>query len=458
MNDVREDKNKRYSVGGEIMVKMIEKIKNLQGVCGLVTIMVIIAIVVGSGLGYAPLHAKEPVTLKFWNDKIGWTSVYEELFKDFTKETGIRVEVTGFYDIEGYIGTIKTLVGKPDCPDVFTWWSGKTMEELAETGKLMDVGFAYEANPGVSKSAMDALSYKGVAYGIPFNGVLTWPIVYDRWCFAKIGAQPPKTWNDFLDICEKLKAAGITPFANGWASWQGFIFPDEIAIRLYPDWYERLNSGKASYTDPEMKEALQIIIDMNKKGYFGDPNYVLTLASPTEVPTSIRMLARHEAAMLYYGEWITGFLKAEGYEDWGMFMLPNINPALEVQSATLEIGPLLANKGTMHLEEVKKLLKWLLSPKAIQKLCQMQNWVPWNIECSKEFLPLSIRKLHEDLEKRGYRYLLRYWEAAPTKEFDVRGKFISVAQEILVHPEKLDALLAEVQEVNRSYWEKYGPK
>jgi len=289
------------------------------------------------------------------------------LFKDFTEKTGIRVEVTGFYDIEGYIGTIKTLVGKPDCPDVFTWWSGKTMEELAETGGLMDVGFAYEANPGVPKSAMDALSYKGVAYGIPFTGILTWPIVYDKSSFAKIGVQPPKTWDEFLEICEKLKAAGITPFANGWASWQGFIFPNEIAIRLYPDWYERLNAGKASYTDPEMKEVFQIIIDMNKKGYFGDPNYVLTLASPTEVPTSIRMLARDEAAMLYYGEWITGFLKAEGYEGWGMFMLPNINPAIEVQSATLEIGPLLANKGTMHPEEVKKLLEWLLSPEAVER-------------------------------------------------------------------------------------------
>ena len=433
--------------------------KNAQHICSSVIVAVIITVTIAVGLSVTtPLYAKEPVVLKMWNDKIGWTSQYEKLFKDFTEKTGIKVEVTGFYDIEGYIGTVKTLVGKPDCPDVFTWWSGKTMEELAETGGLMDVGFAYEANPGVSKSTMDALSYKGVAYGIPFTGVLTWPIVYDKQSFAKAGCEPPKTWDEFLKVCEKLKAVGITPFANGWASWQGFIFPDEIAIRLYPDWYEKLNAGKASYTDPEMKRVFQIIIDMNKKGYFGDPNYVLTLASPTEVPTSIRMLANHKAAMLYYGEWITGFLKAKGYEDWGMFMLPNIDPTIEKQSCTLEIGPLLANKGTKHPEEVRKLLKWLLSPEAVEKLCKMQNWVPWNKECSKEFLPLSIRKMHENLEKKGYRYLLRYWEAAPTKEFDVRGKLISAAQEILVHPEKLDTLLAGVQEANKSYWEKYGSK
>jgi len=444
------------------MTKIMNMIKNVQSIRSSVIATIIIVVTIGVGLsvgyGTTPSYAKKPVTLKMWNDKIGWTSVYEKLFKDFTKETGINVEVTGYYDIEGYIGTIKTLVGKPECPDVFTWWSGKTMEELAETGELMNTGFAYEANPGVPKSAMDSLSYKGVAYGIPFNGVLTWPIVYDKLSFAKAGCVPPKTWDEFLKVCEKLKTAGITPFANGWANWQGFIFPDEIAIRLYPDWYEKLNAGKASYTDPEMKEVFQIIIDLNKKGYFGDPNYVVTLISPTEVPTTIRMLANHEAAMLYYGEWITGFLKAEGYEDWGMFMLPNIDPTIKKQSCTLEIGPLLANKGTTYPEEVKKLLKWLLSPEAIEKLCRMQNWVPWNTECSMEFLPLAIRKMHEDLEAKGYRYLLRYWEAAPTKEFDVRGKFISVAQELLVHPEKLDTLLAEVQEANKSYWEKYGSK
>jgi len=434
-------------------------IKNVQGVCSsvIVTTIIAVTIVVGLSVGTS-LYAKESVTLKMWNDKIGWTSQYEKLFKDFTEKTGIKVEVTGYYDIEGYIGTIKTLVGKPECPDVFTWWSGKTMEELAETGGLMNMGFAYEANPGVPKSAMDSLSYKGVAYGIPFTGILTWPIVYDRRSFAKAGCEPPKTWDEFLKVCEKLKAAGITPFANGWASWQGFIFPDEIAIRLYPDWYEKLNAGKASYTDPEMKEVFQIIIDMNKKGYFGDPNYRLTLNSPTEVPTSIRMLANHEAAMLYYGEWITGFLKSEGYEDWGMFILPNIDPTIEEQSCTLEIGPLLANKDTTHPEEVKKLLKWLLSPEAIDKLCRMQLWVPWNKECSKEYLPSATRKLWDDLEAKGYRFLLRYWESAPTKEFDIRGKLISAAQEILAYPERLDTLMKELEKVNKSYWKKYGFK
>jgi len=29
---------------------------------------------------------------------------------------------------------------------------------------------------------------------------------------------------------------------------------------------------------------------------------------------------------------------------------------------------------------------------------------------------------------------------------------------MLVHPEELDTLLAEVQEANKSYWEKYGSK
>jgi len=63
------------------MTRIMNMIKNVQGVCSsvIVTIVIAVTIVVGLSVGYGttPSYAKKPVTLKFWNDKIGWTSVYE---------------------------------------------------------------------------------------------------------------------------------------------------------------------------------------------------------------------------------------------------------------------------------------------------------------------------------------------------------------------------------------------
>jgi len=402
-----------------------------------------------------PTPTKPKVTLRFWCDKIGWVPKYKELFKEFEQKTGIKVEVTGYYDIDAYIATIKTLGGGPEAPDVFTWWTGKTLEELIGMGILMDVSPAWDANPGYMKSLRDMVTYNGKTYAV-VNCPNNWVVVYDKSCFEKIGAKPPKTWDEFLKICEDLKKAGIIPFANGWASWQGFIFPTEILVRMYPDYYEDLNAGKASYTDPRMKEALQLMADMGKKGYFGDIDYVLSLASPTEVPTSIKMLAEDKAAMIYYGDWIASFLKAEGYTDWGMFILPNINPKLEKQSLIIELGPIVANKGTPHPEETMEFLKWWMSPETIEKWCKAMDFVPWNEKVSTAFLPEPIQNILKIVAETKPRAILRYWEAAPTKEFNVRDKFISAAQEILKHPEKIDSLMAEVEELNKAYWAKYG--
>ena len=78
------------------MTKIMNMMKNVQGVCSsvIVTTIIAVTIVVGLSVG-TPSYAKESVTLKMWNDKIGWTSQYEKLFKDFTEETGINIEVTG---------------------------------------------------------------------------------------------------------------------------------------------------------------------------------------------------------------------------------------------------------------------------------------------------------------------------------------------------------------------------
>ena len=54
--------------------------------------------------------------------------------------------------------------------------------------------------------------------------------VYNKDIFAKVGVEPPKTWDEFVTVCEKLEAAGYQPIAlagdydSCWAgapaSWQ----------------------------------------------------------------------------------------------------------------------------------------------------------------------------------------------------------------------------------------------
>src|SRR3712207_8445012 len=69
-------------------------------------------------------------------------------------------------------------------------------------------------------------SFEGKQYRLGWYAVpLLW--VYNKQMFEKAGLDPdspPQTWDAFLDACDKLKGAGITPITGGlkdgpWGEW-----------------------------------------------------------------------------------------------------------------------------------------------------------------------------------------------------------------------------------------------
>ena len=59
--------------------------------------------------------------------------------------------------------------------------------------------------------------YDGKIWGIPWYAVQQ-PITYNKTMFAKAGLDPenpPSTWAEFMNACEKLKSIGVTPYGLG---------------------------------------------------------------------------------------------------------------------------------------------------------------------------------------------------------------------------------------------------
>jgi len=59
---------------------------------------------------------------------------------------------------------------------------------------------------------LDAYTYKGKVYAAPLVFYM-WVMWYDRRQFREHGWEVPRTWNELLALCEKIKAAGIAPVA-----------------------------------------------------------------------------------------------------------------------------------------------------------------------------------------------------------------------------------------------------
>jgi len=118
--------------------------------------------------------------------------------------------------------------------------------DLVNAGRFVDFRPYFEqVNPYTNRKFGDDLNYKTTQrfYG-PFGevwwlgyeqGRVYW--AYNKSIFEKVGVQPPKNWDELVNACQKIKAAGYVPMAIG-----GKDFWNSAASRFfwgYADQYTR---------------------------------------------------------------------------------------------------------------------------------------------------------------------------------------------------------------------------
>ncbi len=225
---------------------------------------------------------------------------------------------------------VATLAVSNDLPDVFAYESGTPLKTMIENDYVLNVSEALR-ELGV-EDCIDAGAYSFLTnlvgtedlYDLPL-GLNIEGFWYNKALFEKAGIEAvPTTWDEMLEDCEKLMAAGIQPFAVGGADqWPATRIINAYVMRkLGVDAMNKMAAGELSYTDPGMVEAAKMLQDMCQKGYFG--------VGPTTVDqnTAAQMILAGEAAILYNGSWYTQDLVADtnpaGEDGIGFFNIPTV--------------------------------------------------------------------------------------------------------------------------------------
>ena len=151
--------------------------------------------------------------IKEWETKTGATVKFEKqptdyrvwLTTQFTANqgpdvyTGIIYDITADYEA-GYLHNFKDLYDQESPYDTGKAWKETLPDSILERMYLTDNDV-----PGYPSS----------------TSVVR--IFYNQSLFDAAGVQVPETWDQFMDVCQKLKSAGTTPFAFPNAS--RTIFP-----------------------------------------------------------------------------------------------------------------------------------------------------------------------------------------------------------------------------------------
>jgi raffinose/stachyose/melibiose transport system substrate-binding protein len=133
------------------------------------------------------------------------------LIEDFEKKNpSIDVEFSHAPPVAEYIAALQTRVVSGTAADVFLI-AAENKTNLIQGGSVKDLtGKPFMAN--TSKFNTATYSQDGKAYGM---SVSSWSagILYNKDILDKAGVTEfPTKWDDFIALCQKLKAAGVTPY------------------------------------------------------------------------------------------------------------------------------------------------------------------------------------------------------------------------------------------------------
>jgi raffinose/stachyose/melibiose transport system substrate-binding protein len=227
--------------------------------------------------GAADTESEEPITLTFLNKYP--EDNYLPYFKDavssyMDQHPNVTIEMENVSDQE-IKDKLSVMASSGTMPDIFFSWSGEYVKKYARSGLALDLTSYLEEDTDWKSSFLPAFlnnsTFDGHTYGIPYRSSVIY-MLYNKSIFTELGLQVPETYDKFLEVCEALKAADITPVSFGdsqtWYSawWIGqfnamMVNPDTITTDYNPE------SG--AFTDEGYIKSVQTFLDLNSKGYFG---------------------------------------------------------------------------------------------------------------------------------------------------------------------------------------------
>ncbi|MFI8299066.1 ABC transporter substrate-binding protein [Streptomyces sp. JHA19] len=256
---------------------------------------------------------------------------------------------------------LPTYLTSANPPDVYTWYPGSVADAYAKKDLLLDLGGLWDGPElkGYSK-ALNSLctAGSGKKVFVPTT-YYWWGMFYRKSNFAKWGVSEPKTWDEFLDLCDKLKSKGVAPIglgAGGNTAWVASAWFDYLDIRINGAAYHReLLAGKHRFDDPQVRRVFDRWREVLP--YF-DPNG--TAGAFQDATTA---LLNGRSGMMLIGTFFADAAPKDALDDIDFFRFPVIDPKVPLAEEAPTDG-YFASARTGRREGVLDLLGYLATAEA----------------------------------------------------------------------------------------------
>ncbi|WP_299167877.1 ABC transporter substrate-binding protein [uncultured Arthrobacter sp.] len=217
-----------------------------------------------------------------------------------------------YFANDAYKTKVRTAIGAGEGPTLIHGWGGGVLQSYVDEGHVMDLTSFLEENPEVKERYIPAVFDNGVidgtSYALPYTGMQPVVMYYNKELFEQIGAEPPQTWDELMDLVPKFNEAGIAPFAlGGQSKWPNLMWFSYLVDRVGgPEVFKAILDGEEeAWSDPAVIEALTMIQELVEADGF--INGFSSVAADGGADAAL--LYTGKAAMLLQGAWVYQTLK-----------------------------------------------------------------------------------------------------------------------------------------------------
>ena len=339
----------------------------------LALIMALSLVACGNGGGGADADAKTVVYWSMWESTEPQGQAIAAAVENFTKETGIKVDL----QFKGRTGIREGLQPALD--------AGQVIDVFDEDIDRINTTFApylldleeLAAKYDYEKTAIAGLIGAcrevggGKLMSVPYQPNV-FNFFYNAEIFAKVGVSAPTTWAELLDVCAKIKAAGYTPITCDDAYITCMIgyhlgrLVGEDGVR------DIVMNGK--WDDPAVVQFAKEYEELASLGYFS-----ANIESNVWPNGQNVELAGGQAAMYLNGSWLPNEVKGITGEEfkWGCFSYPTVeNGTVGLEAANYGAQVYAINAKTEVADEAFQLINYLTKGAADQNLSTMSVGIP----------------------------------------------------------------------------------
>lgn len=245
----------------------------------------------------------------------------------------------------------------------FDYLQAVRQEQVADLSELWDGAELTDKIPANVRSLVEV---DGKPFMTPL--AINWSaIYYNKAVFAQAGVEPPKTWDEFIDVCERLILSGEIPLViTGTRSYSFLLWFDMLDLRINGAQFHRdLLDGKERFDDARLVEVFDRWKSLFERGYFVDnPEYLSDLgASNALIRNDNGLLRGPKAAMMLLDARTVADMPPKFRQELDFFPFPTLDPAVPAAESATVIGYVIP-RAAEHTSQAVDFLTYMNSAEA----------------------------------------------------------------------------------------------